>query len=74
MFHGALVTLQVAVLSMVLGIAFAVLIAVARMSANRAARGSSRMKRKVAFDHDAKGASNTVAIANSSSAVTSSMH
>ncbi len=39
MFHGALVTLQVAVLSMVLGIAFAVLIAVARMSANRAARG-----------------------------------
>jgi len=39
MMQGALVTLQVALLSMVLGVAFAVLLAVARQSVNRAARG-----------------------------------
>jgi polar amino acid transport system permease protein len=41
MLQGALVTLQVAVLSMVLGIAFAVLLAVGRTSANRLARGAA---------------------------------
>ncbi|MCY1127797.1 amino acid ABC transporter permease [Frigidibacter sp. RF13] len=41
MLWGALVTIEVAVLSMVLGIAFAVLLAVARMSANRLAYGAA---------------------------------
>ncbi len=48
MLQGALVTLQVAVLSMVLGVAFAVLIAVARMSANRVARGMATVWVEVA--------------------------
>jgi len=39
MMQGALVTLQVALLSMVLGVAFAVLLAVAKQSGNRVARG-----------------------------------
>lgn len=41
MLWGALVTIEVAVLSMVLGIAFAVLLAVARMSSNRIAYGAA---------------------------------
>ena len=41
MMWGALVTVEVAVLSMVLGIAFAVLLAVARMSSNRLAYGAA---------------------------------
>src|SRR5690606_28287961 len=41
MFEGMLVTLQVAVISMVLGIAFAVLLAVGRGSANALARGAA---------------------------------
>ncbi|MEZ5885632.1 MAG: amino acid ABC transporter permease [Paracoccaceae bacterium] len=41
MMWGALVTVEVAVLSMVLGIAFAVLLAVARMSSNRLAHGAA---------------------------------
>jgi polar amino acid transport system permease protein len=39
MLEGALVTIQIAVLSMVLGVALAVLLAVARMSGNRLASG-----------------------------------
>lgn len=39
--QGALVTLQVAVLSMLLGVAFAVLLAVGRMSSNRLAYGAA---------------------------------
>jgi polar amino acid transport system permease protein len=41
MLQGALVTLEIAVLSMVLGVAFGVLLAVARMSGNRAARAAA---------------------------------
>lgn len=41
MLDGALVTIQMAVLSMVLGVAFAVLLAVGRMSRNRLAFGAS---------------------------------
>jgi His/Glu/Gln/Arg/opine family amino acid ABC transporter permease subunit len=41
MLQGALVTLEVALLSMVIGIAFGVLLALARNSANRLARGVS---------------------------------
>lgn len=41
MLWGALVTVEVAVLSMVLGVAFAVLIALGRMSSNRLAYGAA---------------------------------
>jgi polar amino acid transport system permease protein len=41
MLQGALVTLEVAILSMVIGVAFAVLLAVGRMSENRIARGAA---------------------------------
>ncbi len=41
MLQGALVTLEIAVLSMILGVAFGVLLAVARMSGNRIARAAA---------------------------------
>jgi len=48
MLWGSLVTVQVAVLSMVLGVAFAVLIALGRMSANRFAYGAATVWVEVA--------------------------